>query len=275
VGETLVTVEELIEQSGGAVDVTWIYEAWRDKLAGLLKIVQDKFELTPDPSTDGLEIEGHLGSGAHGAVTCFAGPKIDWLVYSWMADPKNGFANLHLTISPGPETDMPLFGLAFACFGVRPWAYVDFGAPRANLDMDLDYFQKYYGGLNDHWLETRRANPQMDWFTSPSAYIRSVTSPIAFCYSGPQEQRTVDLILSETEFYLRHWLDLFDKADPVPAEKQPEVLKYTEDWRHTIAEQDPANSLAVTLFGQDTTDILVKRLWGEGRVLPHAGADWK
>ena len=31
-GETMVSVEELVAQSG-PVDVTWVYEQWREKLA--------------------------------------------------------------------------------------------------------------------------------------------------------------------------------------------------------------------------------------------------
>ena len=59
-GETMVTVEELVAQSG-PVDVTWVYEQWREKLAGMMAKLQDRFELVLDPSTNGLEIEGERG----------------------------------------------------------------------------------------------------------------------------------------------------------------------------------------------------------------------
>mgnify|MGYP006267628771 FL=1 len=273
-GETLVTVEELVAQSGGGtVDVTWVYEQWREKLAGMLAKINDRFELHLDESTQGLEHEGPIGSGIHGQVQCFAGPEIDWMVYSWMANPKQGFANLHITISPGPQVDLPIFGLAFACFGERPWGYIDLGA-RREADVNTEYFFKYYQPLNQRWLDLRRDNPQLDWFMSPSAYVRQVMSPVAFCYSGPPEQRTVDLIQGEADFMLDTWLGYFDIAEKVAPQDQPKLLKYTEDWRATVAELDPANSVAVSLFGQDITNQLVNALGGRNRTLPHAGAAW-
>ena len=42
VGETVKTVQELIDELG-PVDVTWIYEQLRERLAGLMKKVNDRF----------------------------------------------------------------------------------------------------------------------------------------------------------------------------------------------------------------------------------------
>jgi hypothetical protein len=270
VGETLSTVQELIDESG-PIDVTWIYEQWRDELAKLMAKINERFELKQDPSTNGLEVEGEIGSGIHGQVQCFAGPEIDWLVYSWMADPKGGFANLHITISPGPQTDIPFFGMAFANFGARPWAYIDH-LPRRDLCTNTDYHFKYFESQNEEWLETRRNNPQLDWFTSPMAYIRAVTSPTAFCYSGPMTQETVDIIMAQANQKLDLWLSWWDNADAVPADEQPALLQHTIDMRSRIAELDPANSVGERLFGKEIVDKLVVALTGSQRVLPHAGA---
>ena len=267
-GETLQTVQQLIDE-GGPVDVTWIYEQWRERLAGLMAKVSDRFELTLDPSTNGLEVAGELGSGVHGQVQCFAGPDIDWMVYSWMADPKNGFANLHLTISPGAHVDIPTFGLAYANFGTRPWGFVD-SIPRRDLASHWDYHEKYYGSVNDRWLSLRRENPDLDWFTSPTSYIRAVTSPTAFCYSGQMNQKTVDLIQGYGDEHLDTWLGWWDDAEPTALEERDALAQYTEDVRRIVAVKDPANSVATRLFGQDITDGLVSALWGEHRTLPRA-----
>lgn len=272
-GETLSTVQELIDESG-PIDVTWIYEQWRDELAKLMAKLHDRFELKQDPSTNGLEVAGEIGSGIHGQVQCFAGPEIDWLVYSWMADPKGGFANLHITVSPGPQTDIPLFGMAFANFGARPWAYIDH-LPRKDLCTNPDYHFKYYESQNDLWLKIRRENPQLDWFTSPMAYIRAVTSPTAFCYSGPMTQQTVDIIMEAANEKLDRWLGWLDDADPVAPADQPALLQHTENMRRIVAELDPANSVGERLFGKEVVDNLVAALWGANRTLPRAGsADW-
>jgi hypothetical protein len=270
VGETLKTVQELIDESP-VVDVTDMYDQWRAELEKLMGKVRDRFELTQDPSTKGLEVEGEIGSGIHGQVQCFAGPEIDWLVYSWMADPVRGFANLHLTISPGAQNDLPVFGMAFANFGIRPWSYIDL-LPRRDMAVDTDYYFKYYDSGNQHWLDIKRDNPQFDWFTSPTAYIRNVVSPNAFLYSGPFEQRTTDVMIAEAHYQLDRWLGWWDdEPREVPVEERPAFGKYTEDLRRTIAVLDPANDQGERLFGSETTDLLVATLWGRDRELPHAG----
>jgi hypothetical protein len=269
VGETLKTVQQLIDESG-PVDVTWIYEQWRENLAGLMKKVTDRFELTLDPCTKGLEVEGELGSGIHGQVRCYAGPDIDWAVYSWTANPQQGFANMHITLSPGAHVDLPIFGLAFANFGARPWAFVDC-VPRRTLGTNWDYHQKYYASVNDRWLDLRRNNPQLDWFTSPSSYIRDVTSSVAFCYSGPMEQQTLDIAENWAEESLDRWLGWWDDAEPTDPAERPALSQLTEDLRRTVAIYDPANSVVENLFGKETTDLFVGALWGDGRTLPRAG----
>jgi len=268
VGETLATVQELIDESG-PIDVTDIYEQWREALAGLMHQVESRFDLKLDPSTNGLEVAGEIGSGIHGQVQCFSGPDIDWMVYSWMADTKNGFANLHLTISPGAHVDIPGFGLAFANFGARPWGFIDL-FPRRDLVTDTDYYFKYYDQLNAGWLELRRNNPWLDWFTSPTAYIRAATSPIAFCYSGPMEQRTTDIIIKSAQERMNDWLGFWDNPTPVPVSEREALLNHTVDIRRKVAELDPANHIAVRLFGEETANNLVEALWGAHRTLPHA-----
>ena len=267
-GETLATVQELIDESG-PIDVTHIYEEWREALAGLMNQVQSRFELHLDPSTNGLEVAGEIGSGIHGQVQCFSGPEIDWMVYSWMADPKNGFANLHLTISPAAHVDLPGFGLAFANFGARPWGFIDL-FPRRDIATNREYYFKYYEPLNQGWIDLRRSNPKLDWFTSPMAYIRAVTSPIAFCYSGPMEQDTTDIIIKTGQDRMNDWLGFWDDVPLVPSDERQALFDHTVAIRRTVAELDPANHIAVRLFGQDIADRLVEALWGAHRVLPPA-----
>jgi hypothetical protein len=268
VGETLQTVQELIDESG-PVDVTWIYEQWRDELATLMARVTERFELTQDPSTRGLEVAGELGAGIHGQSQCFVGPEIDWLVYSWMADPKNGFANLHLTISPSAAVDVPTYGLAFANFGRRPWAYVD-SVPRRELMVNREYYFKYFEPLNAQWMRWRQ-DPGLDYFTSPTAYIRATVSPTAFCFSGQMDQPTVDTFMSTAREHLDRWIGWMDGADPVPVAERPALQAHTTAMRRTIAELDPANAVAIRLFGQQTCDRLVESLWGAHREIAHPG----
>jgi hypothetical protein len=266
VAETLSTVPELVAE-GDNLDVTWLYNQWRDQLAALMGKVTDRFELHKDPSTEGRGLTGEMGSGIHGDIQCFVGPDIDWLVYSWMADPEHGFANMHLTISPAAHVDVPLFGMAFAVFGPYPWAYIDYGQ-RRDQSVDREYHYKYFDVLNENWLQVRRNNQDLRWFTSPTSYIRAVTSPIAFCYSGPMEQPTIDIIKDQAHLYLDTWLGFWDNPGIVPVEEREAMQQYTVDWRRTVAELDPANVMGERLFGKEITDNLVSTLWGDGRQIP-------
>lgn len=42
--------------------------------------------------------------------------------------------------------------------------------------------------------------------------------------------------------------------------------------RRNIAERDPANVMGVRFFGEETTNKLVRALWGGDRELPRPGA---
>ena len=107
------------------------------------------------------------------------------MVYSWMADPKNGFANLHLTISPGAHVDLPIFGLAFANFGIRPWGFVD-SVPRRNLATNCDYHDQVLR-LDQRPLaaDPPREPPARLVHLAHGLHPRRSPSRTAFCYSGP------------------------------------------------------------------------------------------
>jgi hypothetical protein len=80
----------------------------------------------------------------------------------------------------------------------------------------------------------------------------------------------IGLIKNEANYYLDTWLGFWDNANEVPADERDAMATYTETWRRSIAEGDPANSVAEYLFGAETTDLLVSTLWGRDRVLPRA-----
>ena len=85
------------------------------------------------------------------------------------------------------------------------------------------------------------------------------------------EQKTVDIIQGYGREHLERWIGWWDGAEPTPVEERAALSAYTEDARRTIAVLDPANSVAVRLFGQDICDSLVSALWGADRTLPRAG----
>jgi hypothetical protein len=269
VGETLITAIEMSD-AGAHYDVTWQYEAYREILAGIKDKIDARFALKKDPSSDQFEHNDVPAANIYGQLNTFSGPDIDWLVYSWIGNPSGGFCNMHITVHPGSHVDIPIFGLALAAFGGRPWGYADF-LPRKELITNPDYCQKYYEPWSERWLNIKREHPELDWFHPPSAFIRAGLSPIAFLYSGPpQDEHTVDLIRQYANEYVDAWLALWDEPTAVPAGERAALQDHSVLIRRTIAELDPANPIAVKLFGEEKAEAMVRALWGGDRTLPHA-----
>ena len=267
--ETMITAVQMVE-NGKDADITWMYDEFRNALADIWAKINDRFELTRDPSTDRFQEIGHE-SGIHGRTSAFAGPEIDWAVYSWIANPTAGFTNMHITVHPGAQVDVPSFGLAFAAFGVNPWGFADY-TPRRELLVNPDYSRKYYESVNERWMQVRRENPDLAWFTSPTSFIRASVSPIAFLYSGPPfDKKTVEICIQQGHEYADRWLRWVDEAEPVPAEERAALHQHTIDIRRSIADEDPANVIAERLFGKEQADGMVRALWGGDRQLPYAG----
>jgi hypothetical protein len=62
--------------------------------------------------------------------------------------------------------------------------------------------------------------------------------------------------------HLGRWLGWLDSAEPVPAADRPALAARDHRLRRAIAERDPANEIAVRLFGAEQADRLVRALWG-------------
>ncbi len=54
----------------------------------------------------------------------------------------------------------------------------------------------------------------------------------------------------------------------MPADERAALAATDERIRRNIAERDPANVMGVRFFGPETTQRLVRALWGGDRVLP-------
>ena len=59
-----------------------------------------------------------------------------------------------------------------------------------------------------------------------------------------------------------------DAADPVPESQRAAQAERDLLIRRTICDLDPANIVAVNLFGEELAERLVRSLWGGDRVLP-------
>lgn len=226
-----------------------------------------RFTLHPDPCSARFQPYG-VGSQPSGFLSAFAGPEIDWLVYSWVGTPGTSFTNMHLTIHVGAQYKIPHFGFAL---GTAPdiFLYMDY-LPRVDFWADVTYADKYLQPVNERFLQLRN-DGRFSPFVSQDMTMRLYQSPTSHCYMVPPNDDAIALIRATAHEMLDRWLGWFDDAAPVPLAERPALAIRDLYMRRTICERDPANAIAARLFGAAYADELVKTLWGGNRTLPRAG----
>ncbi|MBF6331171.1 oxidoreductase [Nocardia transvalensis] len=267
--ETVQHVEQMVDATARA-DVTDTFEEWQQLLAALKTRIDDRFELRRDPATEDLESYGDPEQGPSGRLAAYSGPEIDWLVHSWIGDPRTGFVNMHLTAWLGPQIRVPHLGCALLLWP-EGWFYVD-AIPRADLIGEADYYDRYYADADEPWLAFKADHPDFTWFTSRTGFIRASLSPTAYCYSFPPTRPNLDTVADLLHARVDQWLGWVDEAEPVAAEDRPRLAARDLAIRRNIAERDPANAMGRRMFGDDLTDRLVRGLWGGDRELPRPSA---
>ena len=261
------SIEEMVA-ANGAVDNRETFEALWAILGEMLVKVQSRFELQADPSTADLQPYKQDGGDAGGYLATYAGPEIDWLVHSWTGNPAATFTNMHLTINLGPQVDVPHFGFALGTVPDLFW-YMDY-MPRKDLWENPEYADRYYGGeVNDQYVAMQRES-EFKPFVSRDLYTRVAQSPCSICYGAPDSKANVALIRQYAHAQIDRWLAWVDSAPPVPEEQQAAQAARDLMIRETICERDPANIVAVNLFGEELANRLVRSLYGADRQLPRA-----
>ena len=248
------------------VDNRETFNALWSNLGKLFDQVAARFELQPDASTADLQPYHAIdGSGAGGHLSTFAGPEIDWLVFSWVGNPKASFSNMHLTVSLSSKIDAPHLGLAF---GTAPhlFFYMDFIA-RKDLAANPAYMDSYYQELNEEHLRLHE-NPAFTAFVSRNLYMRVTQSAASLCFTAEDNEANRETLRDTAQRMVAQWLANVDKANPVPEAQRPALAARDESVRRAIAERDPMNALVKRMYGEELTAKLVKALWGGDRALP-------
>ncbi len=261
--ETTKSVTQIFDEAG-PTDATETFDRLWSVMTGLYRRVTDRFELTADPSVADLSSFGNP-TGNRGELYASSGPKVDWLINSWLGDPQAGFTNMHLTCWLGPDTNVPHLGMAW---GTLPslWCFIDL-LPRADLFVDLEYVDRYYAPANERYMQLK-SDPEASAFVSQDTFTRVGVSMSAYCAVLPNTPERIDLIETLATERLEQWFSYLDEAEPVAESQRAALAARDFAMRKNIVERDPANALAERFYGKELTDRLVSALGGFDRHLP-------
>ena len=264
----ITSVEDLITQAPNRNNQQYFTEMWQI-LAEVRAKIDQRFALRLDPSVKDLDAYGSVDGQTQGHLSAWSGEEIDWMVHSYMGTPSFSFTNMHLTVWLGPQINVPHFGLAL---GTIPdiFCYMDYIA-RVDLSSDLDYLDLYYEPCNPLFLDFE-GDPAFRPFTSRSLYMRQAQSRTSLCYMAATEAKNIDRIRMAAHSMIDRWLGFVDSAQSVPRDAQPALAARDLTIRRAISQRDPANALAVKIFGPAQTERLVGALWGEYRQSTASGS---
>lgn len=259
------SIEELVTANPD-VDNQKTFAALWQLTTDMFQRVRQRFDLTMDPCCANLQpYHGLSDSGASGYIGAYTGPEIDWLIHSWTGNPAASFTNMHLTISLGPQVDVPNFGFALGTVPDLFW-YMDY-LPRYELATHPDYADQYYGGeVNTRFIEMDR-NSDFVPFVSRDLYTRVAQTPCSVCVSAPVSDDNLAFIRSQSMDQLERWLGWVEAATPVPEARRQALASRDLFVRRTICQRDPANVVVEKLFGAELGQFLVDTLWGGTRTL--------
>ena len=236
-------------------------------LDGMHQRIVSSFALQRDPCCDDL-VDYQLEGGLRGSTEVYSGPEIDWYVHSWCGHPEQTFSNMHITITLGPQCLVPNFGFAL---GTIPdlFMYMDY-IPRVDLVADIDYVDRYYGEVNEEFLELQ-AHEAFKPFISRDLYTRVAMTPTAVAYGAEPVEANIALAEQVALRRLDRWLAWVDAAEPTPLEARAAIAERDHRVRINICERDPANAVAENLYGKDMADRLVSTISARSRTLPRPG----
>eukprot|EP00316_Scyphosphaera_apsteinii_P015950 CAMPEP_0119315654 /NCGR_PEP_ID=MMETSP1333-20130426/36701_1 /TAXON_ID=418940 /ORGANISM="Scyphosphaera apsteinii, Strain RCC1455" /LENGTH=379 /DNA_ID=CAMNT_0007321087 /DNA_START=11 /DNA_END=1150 /DNA_ORIENTATION=- len=209
-----------------------------------------------------------------GTVAGYKGAKIDWITTCKFFSSELGFGNLRIDGWASRETRAPhvavhlciVFNVLFIYIGMPP---------RTNLILDDAYNDHVYGSpractgksLNDYHVECVE-DKAFKQYTSKSHVVNAfMVAPTTLLYTIRFSKKNFARVRQLSIDYVRSWLELLDETDGVllegieTREVQTELLQLDVRTRQFCG-RDPDTKNVANIFGLETTDKLVRTLWG-------------
>lgn len=212
-------------------------------------------------------------SGA--AIGAVRGGAVHWLSASALANRAAGFGTSRLLGFVEGDRDAPHFALEHVLAGDRLQGIITLW-PRQNWVTDLEYTHKYFGTAPPGEGGPRSYNDVMNglmgeaekragWrhYTSPVAEVKPLLAS-SISYTFPAQQDNLDAFRAAALEVAQLWVS-FLRAPPAPARDAAQRTALDARYFSAIT-SDPANGIAVRMFGEDATNKLLKMATGHPAV---------
>ena len=236
------------------VDVSRAWERCWGVLSDVKEKIGARFETQLVPECAGREYYTSPNGEFEGSFKAWTGPKMDWLVNSWLGNRQASILDMNATAWLGQDTDVPHFVMVFGTIP-KLFFYFDF-VPRRNIMTDTDYLDRYYGSINDTYLKLR-GDSRFHWSVSHGPYMRALTNPSTQSLIGDLNDDNISLLSDYAYSMLETWMGWLDNAEPIAPEAQGALRAYDYRVRYLSYDRDPMNKLAVQVFGEDEVDNML------------------
>ncbi len=234
-----------------------IWGRFWDILSGLKDQVENRFELTPHPSSAEF---GDWSSGSfEGSLNTYTGPEAEWVVHSWIGNRSQGILDMNFQVWLGPHVDVPHLVIVFGTIP-KVFHYSDL-IPRRELATDVEHLERYYEPANADFLEFR-GDDRFTWSVSHGTYMRAIISPVGHSYTAERNEDVLDVLEERVNGRFDRWLGFVDSAEPVPDDERPQLQARDHFLREHIYRLDPMNALAANFMDAAMVEQLIGARYG-------------
>ncbi len=246
------TITEFLAEQPN-VDVSRAWERCWGIHSGIVDRVKQRFAVQKHPATAGHEYFTSLDKSMEGSFNAWTGPRVEWLVHSWLGNRKASLLDMNATVFLSQQNRVPHLVIIF---GTVPklFFYADY-TPRVDLRMNLDYVNHYYEPANASAIRFRGL-PNFTWNWSHGTYLRGLMSPVCTSVMGDLNEQNIATCESYLEEFVGRWFQWLDEADrqPLPRDERLEQQRYDHYVREVGYRTDPMNVLAQRAFGNEEFD---------------------
>jgi hypothetical protein len=233
------TITEFLAEQPN-VDVSRAWERCWGIHSGIVERVKQRFAVTKHPATAGHEYFTSLDKSMEGSFNAWTGPRVEWLVHSWLGNRKASLLDMNATVFLSQQNRVPHLVIIF---GTVPklFFYADY-TPRVDLRMNLDYVNHYYEPANASAIRFRGLT-----------YLRGLMSPVCTSVMGDLNEENIATCESYLEEFVGRWFGWLDEADkqPLSQDERLEQQRYDHYVREVGYRTDPMNVLAQRAFGPE------------------------